>query len=322
MKKWLIGLVILVILALAGWQIYRYTIGMDVKPFDKSKTEKEYASLSEADGKTSDAMADAGMSVVGLGQDYFKLKNGNYVIHQLLDGQRRHTTYVTNSYIQVDETGKSKLTIGEPFLTPIMNKEKFKTQTWTEKTPIGEITFRSGDLNNGVNLNDIRMVNDDNTQGLRVERSLNPSLIHIDSNGHWLDASNFAVGAKEKMKSYDSVEQAASATDRVEDKGELLDVLKSDAASYYIYKHQYADFNEYTILPVIKKGNAYMAGKYHRFTFLNDQNETDMLIDSQFEDSLEGHGYTILFNREAEKPLKEKLQIKDDKTTIAIRELK
>lgn len=211
------------------------------------------------------------------------------------------------------------MTLGEPFEVHITKNGKFRTVEWTDETPIGQVEYASGDLDRGDDLSDVEMVNDQETQGFQIRQSHQADVIYIDGEGHWYDAANFAVGSKQKMKRYSSVEEAAAAADSIKDKGILLKTLDSQSARYYIYQHPYADFNEYTVLPVIKKEGHALAGKYHRFTFLNDENAASE-INTELEDELEGHPYTLHFTRNSEQPFKSDLQIRDGRTLITIQE--
>lgn len=311
LKRLLLGCFI-VFLALGMFLETRdYVLGNTLKHDAASHSEgifdDEMAALNQMENDVEGASR-----VSPLTSSFYKLPNGNYYKVPMLVLSHKLSSYLYTGQLEFKSDGV-ELSIPKDSWHLISTNQHFKAKDWEINSQAGVHRFKSGPINRRDNLDDVLMSNDDKDQGLVVSSQLKKGVIEVTSDGLWLDRAKFKVGMKGEMKSY-STEQAAVDAVHQNEFGKEIDVLKSKAMNFHLYRNQVSEFNEYTVIPVRIDGNDYLAGKFERFTYQQGKE-----MDSDFEESIDGVDYTLHFEQSDKKRYAQEIKVDDGKIAVEVR---
>ncbi|TDL99054.1 hypothetical protein ERX27_01010 [Macrococcus brunensis] len=236
-----------------------------------------------------------------IGPYFYKLPNQHYFILHLNDFEHHNDGYVNISFLDMDKNGKTTVKLADPFTAKVTDKEKFIDQSWDEKTPAGLLQFKGGIVDRGDNLDEGIMLSDDETR-LALHSQLNKGVIRVDSNGLWRDSSNYYKGYQNKTKNYSST---TAALKDINPSGEQVGNLKKGKTIFYIYQQPYGMMSEWMIIPVIKQGEQFEAGKTIQFSF-EKQTIKDKQVNTKFTNQIEDVPFTLHINHQKENQLSAK----------------
>ncbi|TDL96610.1 hypothetical protein [Macrococcus carouselicus] len=299
-RKLFITFLVALLILLTSMKIYHFIAESTIKDLtdeERSTIEKTYPSYEEAEMA---AEMKGQFPYIGtLGNRRYKLPDGRYFIikqEEVAQGQRY---YIKTYYLTVDQSGQTGVAMADPTIVLLSENGKYKNQSWQEHTPAGLLQYQTGTLDNGDNPEDIITIND-NREGFWLHDQRRKGVVKIDVSGHWLDHANYYEGYNEPMKAYQTRHEALEAIKPV---GNKIGEIKRGQSVYYVYAKSYHHFAEWMIVPVFQYHKKYTAGKYHRYSFEEGDDED---IDVQFTDEIAGHQFIIQFNHAKEERVRYK----------------
>lgn len=314
MKKGLLGLFIAFLLVSLIWDVKDYMLG-DQLTDDAVASELyagQYESFEEASSTINDAMG-TDFNVIGsITEHIYKLPNNHYYVLEIKKASHKASLYLYTGFIEQKHKDVTELTFPENDFNLISTNKKFKSKSWDIKSKAGVHHIQTGAFSKGTKLENRIIRNVDESEGVTLATELKDGVIQMNEKGIWLDKGNNKIGMNESMKAFDTEEAALSAVTK-ESFGKPVGVIKSKNMNFHIYQNKVDAFKEYTVIPVHMKDNQYYAGKYERFTFVEDSE-----VNTKTEEAVEGVTYKLHFQHDVEKFKQYKKQLKDGNMYIGV----